>query len=140
MGEVEYTKNTALAENLGNDGYFDNAKLDKAVSEGKISQELANKLKMGDASGKNFIKLSEKKFGPSDIKQKSTSKAKQMLKKLFSKEGGAFVAQALTVAGTIAAQIEAPKCSSNCKKGGAVDFQMSQRAQKIVAQTMGKMR
>ena len=72
-------------------------------------------------------------------KKKADAKAKSTLKKIFSKQGGAVVAQALTMAGTIAAQLEAPACSSNCKKGGVTDFQMSQRAQKIVAQTMGRM-
>lgn len=72
--------------------------------------------------------------------KKADAKAKSILKKIFSKEGGAAMAQALSLCGMVAAQIEAPKCSSNCKKGGPVDFQMSQRAQKIVAQTMGRMR
>lgn len=73
--------------------------------------------------------------------KKADAKAKSTLKKIFSKEGGAAMAQAMSLCGMVAAQIETPKCSSNCKKkGGVTNFQLSQRAQKIVAQTMGRMR
>lgn len=137
---VEFERNPEVAEFLKEGGEIDTAKLDKAVADGKISQETANTLKMSRTADKKWGELIAAKRGTSQVAQKTESKAKQILKKIFSKEGGAAMAQALSLCGMVAAQIEAPKCSSNCKKGGPVDFQMSQRAQKIVAQTMGRMR
>lgn len=101
-------------------------KADKAQA--KVDAKAAKK-----ADKKGEVKTANAKTS----KAKVETKTKSALKAIFSQEGFAVVGQALTLAGMIVAMTE--NNSTDNKSHGHSDFQVSARAQKIVAQTMKRM-
>jgi len=79
-----------------------------------------------------------KKRAEAHAKKQAEARAKSKLKTLFSQEGMTMVGKALTAAGSIAAMFEAQDAQTTKKNNGPVNFQVSARAQKIVAQTLNK--
>ncbi len=78
-----------------------------------------------------------KKKAEAAAQKKAAAKSKSLVKKIFSQEGMAMVGQAMTLAGSICAMTQREECGSG--SGRVSDFKISQRAQKIVAQTMNRM-
>ncbi len=129
---------TAVDENgnlVNTDAVMDKTRMEglkNASAQLEAARDKANDL----YTGKTTISDADKKVDTQNKKQVAT-KTKSTLKQIFSQEGFAMVGQALTLAGMICAMTESDNHDGKVKKH--TDFQVSARAQKIVAQTMSKM-